>query len=296
MEDDVNYVSVVFKNRPSPQTESKEEQTIYSEVKIKPASAAAAADDTVGPPPQTTSAPSSSLRCLQAALIGSLCVILVSTVALVYLSVWGSGQRVQVQNLSSEMSRLQEDSARLMGLKAELQNQSHILKRDMETLNWTLQVILSFREFPVSVFCPDKQCSPCLNGWKLFENSCYLFYEIDIFKTWEKSQAFCRDRSSISELVIVDSLQEQEFLHKHIQFYYDKFHGYWMGLSQQKNLSWVWEDGRQDTLGFWMKMDFGKYGPRGLLIPQQNVTESWDPAEGQMLNKFICESKALMIN
>lgn len=41
----------------------------------------------------------------------------------------------------------------------------------------------------------------------------------------------------------------QEFISNHTKFYYDKAHGYWMGLQQNREEQWVWLDGRNDTLG-----------------------------------------------
>ena len=40
----------------------------------------------------------------------------------------------------------------------------------------------------------------------------------------------------------------QQFISEHIEFYYDKHHGYHIGLRKQDN-NWVWIDGRDDTLG-----------------------------------------------
>ncbi|KAJ0066634.1 hypothetical protein NL108_016468 [Boleophthalmus pectinirostris] len=115
------------------------------------------------------------------------------------------------------------------------------------------------------------------------------------WRTWDRSQTYCKEKSAISGLVVINSIEEQEFIHANIKHYYDDYHGYWIGLSKQ-NGKWVWDDGREDTLGFWMKKEFGDTGPKALMIPNQNVTESWDPAKNEMNNRFICESKALIIN
>lgn len=42
----------------------------------------------------------------------------------------------------------------------------------------------------------------------------------------------------------------QEFISKHIKPYYDIFHGYWMGLRETEDKSWVWVDGSNDTLRY----------------------------------------------
>lgn len=41
----------------------------------------------------------------------------------------------------------------------------------------------------------------------------------------------------------------QEFISNHTKYYYDRFHGYWLGLDKTNNKDWVWIDGRNDTLG-----------------------------------------------
>ncbi|KAJ0000565.1 hypothetical protein NQD34_012407 [Periophthalmus magnuspinnatus] len=292
MEEDVQYISVVFKNNPPPQTGNKDQQSIYSEVKIKPESAVSPGINNAVEGPKS-SAPASNL-CILTSLILCLCVLLGSTTGLIYLSISTTNQRSENQRLSSEMSLLQEESVRLKSQRAELQNLTHNLGQLKDQLNWTLQVVLSFSQFPVSDFCPNKECRPCLDGWLLFQSSCYLFYESKLWKTWMESQTYCRQNSTLSGLVVVNSLQEQEFIHDHIKYYYDHYHGYWIGLSDQDQ-HWVWDDGQVDTLGFWMNVSLGTPGPKVLIIPDQNVTQSWDPADNNMQNKFICESKALTI-
>lgn len=306
MEEDVEYTSVVFKKGPMPQIvpANKEEQTIYSVVAVKPYSATSAANNNtvIGKKPQPA-------RALTVVTV-SLCVLLFGSIAaLSYLTVSLTNRSSENQHLSSEMSllqnsteqmkqeidRLDQESVRLKGQRAELQNLTQNLSRQRDQLNWTLQVIMSFSQFPASKFCPQTQCRPCLDGWIRFENSCYLFYEPKPWRTWSNSQRYCREQNPISDLVTIDSLQEQEFIHDHIKYYFDVFHGYWIGLTLQDN-SWVWVDGQTDSLGFWMKPELGTPGPKALVIPNQNLTTSWDPAYENFKNKFICESKALTID
>lgn len=49
-----------------------------------------------------------------------------------------------------------------------------------------------------------------------------------------------------------------------------------------------------DYFRFWAWENLGTIGPFGLMIPARNATDSWDPAEQNMFNKFICESVALL--
>lgn len=40
----------------------------------------------------------------------------------------------------------------------------------------------------------------------------------------------------------------QEFISNHTEYYLDKYHGFWIGLSQTDDKNWVWIDGQNDTL------------------------------------------------
>lgn len=37
----------------------------------------------------------------------------------------------------------------------------------------------------------------------------------------------------------------QKFIMSHAEYYYDNYHGYWVGLYKRNN-TWVWIDGRKD--------------------------------------------------
>uniref|UniRef100_A0A3B3VCG2 C-type lectin domain-containing protein n=1 Tax=Poecilia latipinna TaxID=48699 RepID=A0A3B3VCG2_9TELE len=92
----------------------------------------------------------------------------------------------------------------------------------------------------LSLFLMGPGCKPCLQDWIIFKKKCYLFYDEPApWKTWEQSRRFCQDRRA--DLVVIDDLEEQEFVNKHIN--HDKHNGYWMGL-QHLNSKWTWVDGR----------------------------------------------------
>uniref|UniRef100_A0A8C6SM94 C-type lectin domain-containing protein n=1 Tax=Neogobius melanostomus TaxID=47308 RepID=A0A8C6SM94_9GOBI len=187
-----------------------------------------------------------------------LCVLLLGCIAVItYLSLSLTNQNAENRRLSSRVSllqnstefltqereRLQQETARLENQTAKLQNLTHDLIHQRDQFNWTLQVIKS----NVSKFCPNNRCQRCLSGWLPFEDSCYLFYDepsqSKTWKTWDESQSYCRTENPFSDLVIIDSLQEQKFIHDHIKNYYDEWHGFWIGLSNQSNI-WVWVDGQ----------------------------------------------------
>lgn len=172
-----------------------------------------------------------------------------------------------------------------------MQNQNKELSRERDDLNRTLGFIMKFDNFPVKDFCPDKKCQPCLKGWITFQEKCYLFYNEASWKTWRESRDFCLGKRA--DLVVIDDLQEQEFVSNHTEYYYSKDHGYWLGLHETNN-AWIWVDGHEDTLGFWLKGVFGTPGPNALLIPGRNLTESWNKGDNKFELKFICENEALI--
>ncbi|PWA18255.1 hypothetical protein CCH79_00020449 [Gambusia affinis] len=135
----------------------------------------------------------------------------------------------------------------------------------------------------------DPECGPCQKDWILFQEKCYFFYNPHPWLTWSKSREFCQDKHA--DLIVIDDLEEQEFVSSQAKYYYDIYHGYWMGL-QQTNNNWIWVDGRRDTIGFWIKETFYTSGPKALLIPERKLTESWAKTENGFANKFICEREA----
>ncbi|XP_061573961.1 C-type lectin domain family 4 member G-like [Cololabis saira] len=136
----------------------------------------------------------------------------------------------------------------------------------------------------------NTECQPCVRGWTLYQNKCYLFVRWRM-KTWYESREFCKNRAA--DLVVIDDLQEQEFISRHIEFYHSEYHGYWLGL-RRKDDNWTWIDGRKDTLGFWIQGTFPDSNSYALMIFGKNVTENWSKNEPGFKNRFICEREALI--
>uniref|UniRef100_A0A3P9MAE9 C-type lectin domain-containing protein n=1 Tax=Oryzias latipes TaxID=8090 RepID=A0A3P9MAE9_ORYLA len=77
-------------------------------------------------------------------------------------------------------------------------------------------------------------CQTCPKDWIQFQKSCYFFnHFISQWKTWDQSRQFCQ--SNKSDLVVISSLEEQTFIKNTIQYYYDIWHGYWIGLQKVNN-------------------------------------------------------------
>ncbi|XP_039974254.1 C-type lectin domain family 12 member B-like isoform X2 [Xiphias gladius] len=282
MEEELNYATVVFKNGGGTPKEKNEDFTIYSTVKTKGSATTV--------PNGEAAAHSQHLRLL-AVCLGIICVLLVGS--LIYIGVVMSEQKAK---FTANLSNLTAENQQLVMKNSNLESKTEELSRDRDDLNWTLTVILKFNSFPVDKYCPQKQCQPCQRGWILFQEKCYLFYmEYRYWKTWRESQIYCQSRAA--DLVVIDSLQEQEFISNHIEYYYDKYHGYWFGLHQTADKTWLWVNGHNETLGYWTAqaaIQLGEAGPCALMIPERNPTASWNTARCKMLNRFICESEVLI--
>ncbi|XP_070767884.1 C-type lectin domain family 7 member A-like [Enoplosus armatus] len=298
MEEEINYSTLVFKSGGAAPQEKKEDPTIYSEVKSK--DPASTVTEKKGDPAISSKlkpeGPSSTLTDVEAAVhsdfrvlavcLGIFCVLLVVCVsAIVYIGVVMTEQKANLRDLTAEKQQLIME-------KSILERQTEELSRATSNLTWMLSFILTFDTFPVTEYCPEKKCQPCQKDWILFQEKCYLFYnELAPWKTWGNSQKYCQQRTA--DLVVIDSLQEQEFISNHTEYYYDHFHGFWFGLHETDD-EWLWVDGRNDTLKYWIKEDLGSPGSCALVIPGKIPTASWDPAGCVMQSKFICESEALI--
>uniref|UniRef100_A0A3P9IFS1 C-type lectin domain-containing protein n=1 Tax=Oryzias latipes TaxID=8090 RepID=A0A3P9IFS1_ORYLA len=84
-------------------------------------------------------------------------------------------------------------------------------------------------------------CHKCPKDWIQFQESCYFFYNLNSqWKPWNESQQLCQNMKS--DLVVISSLEEQTFIKNTIQYYFDFWHGYWIGLRKVNNI-WIWVDG-----------------------------------------------------
>ncbi|XP_070692206.1 C-type lectin domain family 1 member B-like [Pempheris klunzingeri] len=278
MEEEISYSTVVFSNGAPPPKEKKEDTAVYSKVKPKVP---------VATGPAGGEAAAHTHFCVLAVCLGIVCVLLVASVsAITYTSVVLNKQQAKLINLTAANQQLITE-------RSTLERETEELSRVTDSLNRTLRVIMNFNTFPVNEYCPQKKCQPCQTGWILFQEQCYLFYnEKAPWMTWEESRKYCQNTAA--DLVVIETLQEQEFISNHTEFYYDHFHGYWLGLYESDGKNWNWIDGRNDTLGFWAKGMLGNHGRCGLMIPDRNLKANWDPADCVMANKFICESEGLI--
>ncbi|XP_047454214.1 asialoglycoprotein receptor 1-like [Mugil cephalus] len=260
--------------------------------------------------------------------LGILCILLVVTVivVVVYFFLVTEEKDKQAANLTAENKQLIRD---LVNMTEELirnknttdelmrdlkntteelnrnKNMTKELMRDRDDLNYTLRAILKYDSFPVSAFCSGltftlshlcsfpvvSDCNPCQSGWLLFQGKCYLFYnQKDPWKTWQQSREMCQNNSS--DLVIIDSPGEQEFISNHTEYYFDQHHGYWIGLKESNN-TWFWVNGRNVTLEYWAAGE--EAGDQCVqLIHDKPLKENWKKNKCSMKNRFVCETEALI--
>nr|XP_020480684.1 C-type lectin domain family 7 member A-like isoform X2 [Monopterus albus] len=280
MEKELNYATVVFSDGRKPPKEKNEEPTIYSTIRHE------GPNDTV---PNGEAAANCQRFHLLAVCLGTLCVLLVASITAIICTTVVMNK--QCENFEANLSNLSNLTAKNQQLMLEKQIQDFY--KNMNNLTRMLEFILKFDTFPVNTYCPNKVCQPCQKDWILFQDKCYLFYNKNSnWKTWDQSRAYCQ--TFFADLVVIDSLQEQEFISNHTQSYYDQYHGYWLGLQQTSDKNWLWVDGTNDTLRYWMKDTSSVSSLYALMIPGKNITASWDPADSKMQNKFICEDNVLI--
>ncbi|CAB1334370.1 unnamed protein product [Coregonus sp. 'balchen'] len=134
----------------------------------------------------------------------------------------------------------------------------------------------------------ERKCNPCRHGWMLFQSSCYqILYPPAPWNTWEQSRMDCKQNNA--DLVVIGSQKEQEFIHNHTQYYYDKDHGYWIGLNDIAKVGqWLWVSGSHQNLtdGFWKRQTGGDCV---LTVPNNAPLDNWNAESCSMQNRWICE-------
>lgn len=289
MEEELNYVTVYFKS-PSVSIPQKieEDKTTHVEVKTRES----VPNQCLAPAGNKKPDPDSKLVRVVVLCLGILSVLSVAAI----IGLWCY--------VSSITAVINEQNKNLVNL--ERQNQE--LSKNKDGLNWTLEYILQFNNFPVADYCPfktrnpnERECQPCPTNWLVFQSSCYKFLlsESNYWKTWSDSQTYCQNINA--KLVVIESQDEQEFISNHTKFYYDEYHGYWIGLGTTAlNQGWSWTDGSNLTIGYWTQKQIGSVGSCVIALPQSvyrpNVTclSNWSKAGCTMKNRWICESKTLI--
>ncbi|XP_024114246.1 oxidized low-density lipoprotein receptor 1 isoform X2 [Oryzias melastigma] len=212
--------------------------------------------------------------------------------------------QIQTEDLRMNMTKLENLTEHLTAEKKFFENQTKemtvnmtILQTQIEQLrnntdrhNRTKTAIIKYSTFPVDFFCSDGVCKACPKDWIQFQESCYFFnHSPSPWKTWDESRQLCQ--SNNSDLVVISSQEEQTFIKSTIKYYYDFWHGYWIGLRRIKN-NWIWVDDSQETLGYWNNLESSDNF--ATIIQNATLNESWIQVKNSFLNRFICEIEALV--
>ncbi|KAI5618204.1 C-type lectin domain family 9 member A-like isoform X1 [Silurus asotus] len=170
-----------------------------------------------------------------------------------------------------------------------------LVQRDQFKNSWR-QLITGFStSFPVGKYCTltneEVYCSACMKYWYQNGSSCYLF-KTQSWLTWTKSQEYCSEIGGY--LVVIDSQEKQEYISQHINDYYDTYRGFWIGLAKKENM-WIWSTGAEvQSNGSWTKPPGNSQAGCVLLNPNKDNLNKWDVKECSMLNRYICEMKAMV--
>ncbi|XP_030605862.1 CD209 antigen-like [Archocentrus centrarchus] len=283
MEERENYVAVIFQTKANSAYEKPEStEVIYEQVKTEDKTWEAHPVITAKAPPRTR------LSLVVAALVG-VCLILVSVIIALSLNAAVSEHGRETVNVTTQ-------NLQLMTERAASERRTEELTRERDRLRWTVGVILEYENFPVNKFCPQKVCRPCLDAWVLFQSSCYLFFQGQYGKSWRgwnDSREECKRHQA--DLVVIGSLEEQEFINNHTETYNDDKHGYWIGFSKRSPKdAWTWVDGSNTTVTYWTTHGAGYGTSCALSVPTVPPLASWSKVSCTMNNRWICERRALI--
>ncbi|XP_032415395.1 asialoglycoprotein receptor 1-like isoform X1 [Xiphophorus hellerii] len=314
MEDsEVQYASVVFKNKRPPRAK-KEEEIVYDEVK-KHNQTSQQTFDTNGPLSERSYRYQKLACCF-----GNLCVILVMII--VGVSVYfvllhrsdeqqltqlrrnktflleeninltslsnklSSSFTIQVHNLTQQKRNLTEELRRVKEKNQELQTDKETLTRQIETMKktWNEQKLRIINEYCHRT--NNKRSGSCESGWTYCQYSCYAVNNAEppTHKTWNEARDDCNRKTS--DLTVVGNEEEKLFLD---DTSWDKqgIKGYWIGLRAVGG-KWKWINGSYLTNQAWIQQQPATDGQ--CVTSLQN--REWTSVSCTKKNAWICEKKS----
>ncbi|XP_069031141.1 C-type lectin domain family 12 member B-like [Embiotoca jacksoni] len=311
MAEDVNYASVVFKNKNRSRPEAKnKEETVYDEVKVK--------KNSTEQSPDTNDKKADGRRRhyrLLACCLATFCVILL--LGIIAICVYIVSQETSKttllemnRNLTNLNNNLREDNTNLTRANAVLESKvtnltaetMKIQELEMEKRNLTNQIKdmeakgnelnISRAQWSIDAYCPRKdggrQCKSCQPGWILFQSSCYVVLDYKTStdrKTWEEARENCTIRSS--DLVVVDNAEEKKNVSDN-SYHRPGNEGYWIGLKADGR-KWKWVDGSDLADSSWIE------NPTDGHCAISHQTQGWKSVKCNNRNNWICEQKALSV-
>ncbi|XP_047667472.1 C-type lectin domain family 4 member A isoform X1 [Tachysurus fulvidraco] len=297
MADDLNYSTIVFGTSiPVVPKDAETDNVVYSEIKKTKKETLQSTPVTPGkisPVCEDVAFPRYTSYRKATVALGLLCILLLAGLTTMcvlnakYLSKYTSILALYT-NESMAHRMLQAD-------KATLEKEKEELTAQRDQFENSLQLIQQFTNFPVSTYCTltknNVYCEPCMKDWIQNGSSCYLFWMDSGWRTWKDSQTYCAKNKG--HLVVIDTPEEQEFIRQNTPFYYDDYHGYWIGLSKQNNL-WIWSTGAElQNNGSWTPPNQPKDNCV-LSVPVKADIYNWVVESCGMYNRFICEMKVMV--
>ncbi|XP_038566385.1 C-type lectin domain family 12 member A-like isoform X6 [Micropterus salmoides] len=288
-EEEVSYASVVFKtNKRSPPEANKEEETVYSDVKVRSKTTEKTADTNISAGLLPDKKTNSRGRCYQqvACCLGILCVILL--LGIIAVCVYKN------QNLTSQNTKLSAENQNLTSQNTKLSAENQNLtsqKMKLET-KWN-ELNVSRAQWSIDAYCPkpknqNRQCKACQDGWLPSQSSCYGINDPDVSgqKTWEEARENCRGK--ISDLVVIADQTEKTFISNN-SWGSSGTKGYWIGLRAEDG-KWKWVDGSVLTENSWIQQP----ATNGQCVISVQ-TEGWKSVSCGARNRWICKKKALSL-
>ncbi|XP_016043000.2 C-type lectin domain family 10 member A-like [Erinaceus europaeus] len=111
----------------------------------------------------------------------------------------------------------------------------------LQLVHWLVTDLKSLTCEVIALKSNGSKTSCCPLNWLEFEGSCYWFSRSG--KPWAEAEKYCQLEDS--HLVVINSKDEQNFVQKHIGFFYNT----WIGLSDSDG-DWKWVDGTDYETNF----------------------------------------------
>uniref|UniRef100_A0A8C9NPR5 C-type lectin domain family 4 member A-like n=1 Tax=Serinus canaria TaxID=9135 RepID=A0A8C9NPR5_SERCA len=163
-------------------------------------------------------------------------------------------------------------------------------------LPWLISVLLLLVCIALVVALLDRGWTCCPKGWRRFQGSCY-FLSPDTM-SWDESAQNCTGMGS--QLVVITSKAEQEFLSKQIrQSNESKAYNFYIGLFAEKGGQWHWVDKTpyNVTAAFWRKGEPNYLTGENctvIHVPTKTLN-NWNDISSSLDNHRICEAAAVIV-
>ncbi|XP_053183646.1 C-type lectin domain family 10 member A-like [Scomber japonicus] len=297
MAEEINYATVVFKNKTHSRSEAqKEEEIVYDEVKVVQKKAEPAADTNVI---SVISAENEKLKMMKQ-LLNSL-----ENNQTTLLEINHNLKDLN-NKLSSENERLRRDNDNQTVIIVNLTKEYNVLEMKIKNLTEEIKQLKTLNNLTEQIrkiencvtqqtfdaYCPikdgNRQCKPCLEGWLQHQSNCYAIYNPDTAgqKTWEKARDDCRAKNS--DLAVIVNEDEKRFISDK-SWKTPGLTDYWIGL-RYKDRKWKWIDGSDLDKKSWIT---GPYYNSYCAISVHN--QGWRSVWYGNKNGWICKKAALSV-